>query len=126
MNLTENARKYTPEPGAVVVSTEKLPGKVRFTLTDTGIGIPAEDLPHIFERFYRVDKSRSTAGGGTGIGLAVARSLVRRMGGTSRRPARPGKEHACHPRCRRPDPPQVSTPLARSVEKAGLRPEGAP
>lgn len=91
LNLMENARKYTPEPGAVVVSTERLPGEVRFTVTDTGIGIPAEDLPHIFERFYRVDKSRSTAGGGTGIGLAVARSLVRRMGGDIKAASTPGE-----------------------------------
>ncbi|MCZ7665354.1 MAG: ATP-binding protein [Thermoleophilia bacterium] len=117
LNLMENARKYTPEPGAVVVSTERLPGEVRFTVTDTGIGIPAEDLPHIFERFYRVDKSRSTAGGGTGIGLAVARSLVRRMGETSRRPARPEKEHSCRSRSRRPDPERAPTAATSSVSE---------
>ncbi|MCJ7795712.1 MAG: cell wall metabolism sensor histidine kinase WalK, partial [Thermoleophilia bacterium] len=55
---------------------------VLFEVSDDGMGIPADDLPHIFERFYRVDKSRSALGGGAGIGLAVARSLVSQMGGS--------------------------------------------
>lgn len=91
LNLLENARKYTPEPGTVGLRTEKLENAVRFTVDDTGIGIPAEDLPHIFERFYRVDKSRSTGGGGTGIGLAVARSLVRQMDGEITATSTPGR-----------------------------------
>ncbi|GAB4254665.1 MAG: ATP-binding protein [Thermoleophilia bacterium] len=83
MNVMGNAFKYTPPGGSVVVrgrsGTDR--GSVLFEVEDNGIGIPAEDLPHIFERFYRVDKSRSAAGGGAGIGLAVAKSLVEQMGG---------------------------------------------
>ncbi len=91
LNLLENARKYTPEPGRVSLRTERLGNAVRFTVSDTGIGIPPQDLPHVFERFYRVDKSRSTAGGGMGIGLAIARSLVRQMGGDIGASSEPGR-----------------------------------
>ncbi len=91
LNLLENARKYTPEPGTVDLRTERLENAVRFTVQDSGIGIPPDDLPHIFERFYRVDKSRSAAGGGTGIGLAVARSLVRQMEGDIKATSTPGQ-----------------------------------
>ena len=54
---------------------------MRFSVRDTGIGIPPEHLPHVFERFYRVDKSRSRAGGGSGIGLTIAKHLVEAHGG---------------------------------------------
>ncbi len=81
-NLVGNAMQYTPEGGSVrVVAT---PGNVAVTVAvrDTGIGIPAEHLSHIFDRFYRVDKSRSRrAGGGSGIGLTIARALVEAQGG---------------------------------------------
>src|SRR5680860_491404 len=81
LNVIGNAIKYTPAGGKVEVSTGVAEEGVIFRVRDTGIGIPSEDLPHIFERFYRVDKSRSAAGGGTGIGLAVARGFVDQMGG---------------------------------------------
>src|SRR5680860_1246025 len=82
---------FPPAGGKVEVSTGVAEEGVIFRVRDTGIGIPSEDLPHIFERFYRVDKSRSAAGGGTGIGLAVARGFVDQMGGRVWAESSPGK-----------------------------------
>lgn len=75
MNLCENAVKYTPE-GKIELALQKTKTATVFTITDTGEGIPAEDLPHIFDRFYRVDKSRSSASGGSGLGLAICQWVV--------------------------------------------------
>ncbi len=75
-NLLQNAARYTPAGGRVAVQTDRGPDLVCVSVSNTGPGIPAADLPHVFERFYRVDKSRSTAGGGAGIGLAIVRMLV--------------------------------------------------
>jgi signal transduction histidine kinase len=81
-NLTGNALQYTPENGKVSIAAEPTNGAVRFSVHDTGVGIPPEHLTHIFDRFYRVDKSRSRgAGGGSGIGLTIARALVEAQGG---------------------------------------------
>ena len=78
--LTDNAIKYTPEGGKVAVGiVEK--ERVGITVTDTGIGISKEDLGKIFERFYRVDKARSREMGGNGLGLSIAKELVRMNGG---------------------------------------------
>lgn len=74
VNLIHNAVKYTKPGGEVVLGAEAGPGEVRFAVRDTGIGIPAEDVPRIFERFYRVEKSRS--GSGTGLGLSIAKHIV--------------------------------------------------
>ena len=82
LNLLANAHRYTPEGGSVSVRVQDSGSAMRFAVSDTGIGIPPADLPHIFERFYRVDKSRSSAGGGAGIGLAVVKNLVEQSGGT--------------------------------------------
>src|SRR5262249_27247971 len=82
-NLIDNAIKYTPEGGSVSVSC-RLDGDgktVAIEVADTGIGIPSEDLPRIFERFYRVDKARSRELGGTGLGLSIVKHLVQSMGG---------------------------------------------
>lgn len=80
-NLLGNALQYTPENGTVIVSIAREKAFVKFSIRDTGIGIPAEHLPHIFDRFYRVEKSRSRAGGGSGIGLTIAKHLVEAQGG---------------------------------------------
>ena len=74
VNLIHNAIKFTPAGGAVSVSANQKGNEILITVTDTGIGIPEKDLPHIFERFYKVDPARAT--GGTGLGLAIARHLV--------------------------------------------------
>jgi len=81
-NLLGNALMYTPASGAVTVTAAQTGGEMRVTVSDTGLGIPAESLPHIFDRFYRVDQSRSRgAGGGSGIGLTIAKALVEAQGG---------------------------------------------
>ena len=76
-NLTANALQYTPEGGKVTIAANRINDEVQISVRDTGIGISPEHLSHIFDRFYRVDKSRSRqAGGGSGIGLTIARALV--------------------------------------------------
>ena len=82
LNLVDNAIKYTLPGGAVRLSLAKEKGWANLIVSDTGIGIPAEDLPHIFDRFYRVDKARSRAQGGSGLGLAIAKWIVLAHGGT--------------------------------------------
>ena len=80
-NLVENAIKYNFPRGRVFVSTRRNGDQVLFEVADTGIGIPEEELPKVFNRFYRVDKARSRAAGGTGLGLSIVRDTVRRHGG---------------------------------------------
>ena len=80
-NLLSNAITHSPEGGRVTISSDAGDGTGRMVVQDNGPGIPAEDLPHVFERFYRVDKSRSRATGGTGLGLTIARRLVEAHGG---------------------------------------------
>ena len=81
-NLTENALKYSGAGGTVQVSLRQEEGQVVLRVEDDGPGIPEEDLPRIFERFYRVDKARSRAAGGTGLGLSIVRDTVEKRGGT--------------------------------------------
>ena len=81
INLLANALQYTPAGGEVTVFARPLDFVVQVGVRDTGIGIAAEHLPHIFERFYRVDKSRARQTGGAGIGLTIARHLVYAHGG---------------------------------------------
>jgi two-component system, OmpR family, sensor histidine kinase BaeS len=80
-NLVSNAVRYTPAGGLVTVRAERRPGDVLVSISNTGEGIPADDLPRVFERFYRVEKSRDRARGGAGIGLAIVKQLVEAGGG---------------------------------------------
>jgi len=84
VNLLDNAVKFNRPNGEVLVETYLHDGNACITIADTGIGIPSEDLPRIFERFYRVDKARSRAMGGTGLGLSIVRHVVEQMGGSVR------------------------------------------
>jgi histidine kinase len=81
LNLIGNAIQYTPGGGSVTVSARREDGWMRVEVADTGIGIAPEHLPHLFERFYRIDRSRARAGGGSGLGLTIARRLVDAHGG---------------------------------------------
>jgi signal transduction histidine kinase len=78
--LCENAKKYTPEGGDIVLRAFVKDGRPGFSVQDSGIGIASEDLPHVFERFYRADDSRARQTGGTGLGLAIAKWIVDRHG----------------------------------------------
>jgi signal transduction histidine kinase len=80
-NILENAVAHTPKGGTINVAANAKGKWVEVSVSDTGEGIPAEDLPHIFERFYRVDKSRARATGGSGLGLTIAKRLVEAHGG---------------------------------------------
>ena len=80
-NLVENAVKYNVPGGRVMVGLRAMGDLVLLTVEDTGVGIPEEDLPKVFDRFYRVDKARSRAAGGTGLGLSIVRDTARQHGG---------------------------------------------
>jgi two-component system phosphate regulon sensor histidine kinase PhoR len=80
-NLLDNAVKYTPVGGRVVISARTLNGEIEVCVADNGVGIAAEHLPHVFERFYRVDKARSRELGGTGLGLSIVKHIVQAHGG---------------------------------------------
>jgi len=79
VNLIHNAVKFTRPGGEIILAVHTEEGFVRFSVSDTGEGIPADDLERIFERFYKADRARS--GGGTGLGLSIARHLVEAHGG---------------------------------------------
>jgi two-component system, OmpR family, phosphate regulon sensor histidine kinase PhoR len=83
-NLVDNAIKYTPNGGRITVRWSATADTVIFEVEDTGVGIPADDLPRVFERFYRVDKARSRSVGGTGLGLSIVKHLVQAMKGQVR------------------------------------------
>jgi signal transduction histidine kinase len=89
-NLVENAVRFTPAGGSVRVELDGGDGEVRVTVADSGSGIAAEDLPHVFERFYRSDKSLDRATEGAGLGLAIARQIVDLHGSTLTVESSPG------------------------------------
>jgi two-component system OmpR family sensor kinase/two-component system sensor histidine kinase BaeS len=92
-NILSNAFRHTPEGGVISVQVSALITEhcVQITVNDTGPGIPPDALPHVFERFYRADKSRARADGGTGLGLAIARQLIALHGGEISATSEPGK-----------------------------------
>jgi heavy metal sensor kinase len=92
LNLLDNAIKFTPSAGQVIVQAEMLAREVCITITDHGPGIPTQHLPHVFERFYRVESARSHSDGGTGLGLAIASEIARVHGGTLEVKSQPGCE----------------------------------
>jgi signal transduction histidine kinase len=80
-NLIANALRYTLSSGRVTVGAQVVNGVLNVSVTDTGSGIALDDLPHVFDRFYRADKSRARASGGTGLGLTIVKQLVEAHGG---------------------------------------------
>lgn len=90
-NIISNSMKYTPKGGSIKVFVSRLYGDVYIKIEDTGRGVPEQDLPHIFERFYRVDKARSREQGGTGLGLAIAKEIIENHGGTISMESRVGE-----------------------------------
>ncbi len=90
-NLVDNAIRYTPEEGTITLSLFRDNGWARLEVTDDGIGISPEHLPHVFERFYMADKARSRSAGGSGLGLAIARAIAERHGGKVTATSTPGK-----------------------------------
>ena len=91
MNIMTNAMKYTPEGGEINVSCFSVGDHATVSISDSGVGIPEEDIPHVFDRFYRVDKARSRESGGTGLGLSIANDIVTLHGGEIRLESEVGK-----------------------------------
>ncbi len=90
-NLVDNAIRYTPEGGTITLSLFRDDGWARLEVTDDGIGIAPEHLPHIFERFYMADKARSRSAGGSGLGLAIVKAIAEQHGGRVTAASEPGK-----------------------------------
>jgi two-component system, OmpR family, heavy metal sensor histidine kinase CusS len=90
-NLVSNAVAHTPAGGSVMLGAEAEAAAIRIEVADTGVGIPTEALPRVFDRFYRVDSSRSKASGGTGLGLAIVQSIMALHGGKAEITSRPGQ-----------------------------------
>jgi two-component system phosphate regulon sensor histidine kinase PhoR len=124
-NLIDNAIKYTPEHGSVRVRCSTLDDSVAFEVADSGIGIPRDDLPRIFERFYRVDKARSRELGGTGLGLSIVKHLIQSIGGRVDVASRVGSGSQFtvrFPRCQQPDStrPKVVKSLMDGGTRSGM------
>ncbi len=90
-NLLDNAVKYSPPEGKIVLRAERRETTVCVSVSDTGVGIPARDLPRIFERFYRADKARSRELGGTGLGLSIVKHIAQLHGGSVEATSEPGR-----------------------------------
>ncbi|MCW6652776.1 cell wall metabolism sensor histidine kinase WalK [Aerococcaceae bacterium NML210727] len=80
-NIMNNAIKYSPDGGVITVKLEDLHSRIVLSISDEGLGVPQKDLPHLFDRFYRVDKARSREQGGTGLGLAISKEVIELHGG---------------------------------------------
>jgi two-component system, OmpR family, sensor histidine kinase ArlS len=91
LNILDNAVRYTPSGGSIAATLARRDGSAVASVTDTGIGIPPEHLPFIFDRFYRVDKARTASDGGTGLGLSIALSVAKMHGGGIEVESEPGK-----------------------------------
>jgi signal transduction histidine kinase len=115
LNLVDNALKYTPPNGEVHLGLSKSADSVHFYVRDSGMGIAQEELGHIFDRFYRVDKARSRAQGGTGLGLSIAKSIVEAHQGEIRVESELGQGTTFY----------VTLPLMRETGLNG-RPAGSP
>ncbi|MFE1884180.1 sensor histidine kinase, partial [Streptomyces diastatochromogenes] len=89
-NLVSNALRHTPADGTVTLAARRDGEEIALTVTDTGTGIAPEDLPHVFDRFWRAEKSRSRRTGGSGLGLPIVRHLVAAHGGTAEAASEPG------------------------------------
>lgn len=91
-NLLSNSVKYSKKGGSIILTAQQITDGISLSVRDNGIGISEEDLPYIFERFYRADKSRNRSTGGAGIGLAIVSSIVEAHGGVITAKSVPGKE----------------------------------
>jgi signal transduction histidine kinase len=91
LNLLDNAVKYTPAGGAITAGWRAVDGSVEIFVSDTGAGIAPEHLPHVFDRFYRADPSRSRTAGGAGLGLSIARWIAEAHGGSMTAESVPGE-----------------------------------
>ncbi|MCA9971445.1 MAG: HAMP domain-containing protein [Anaerolineales bacterium] len=121
--LVDNAVKYTPAGGRVTLNLARSDGWARLSVCDTGSGIPAGDIPHIFDRFYRVDKARNRAQGGAGLGLAIAKWIVQAHGGVIRVESQVGvgTTFTITLPARKP-PPEVLEEEAEKTPTGGIRP----
>ena len=90
-NLVSNAIAHTPPGGTVTLAAINDDAAIRIEVSDTGVGIPAEALPRVFDRFFRVDPSRSKTSGGTGLGLAIVQSILALHGGSAEITSRLGR-----------------------------------
>ena len=91
LNLLDNARRHTPEGGTITIGARSENQRLTIWVSDTGTGIDPADLPNIFERFYRADRSRTTTTGGSGLGLAIVKAIITAHGGTIRAESQPGQ-----------------------------------
>jgi signal transduction histidine kinase len=90
-NLVANALRHTPPGGTIDLDASAVHDKCRLSVVDSGSGIAPEHVPHVFDRFYKVDASRTTGIGGSGLGLSIAKEIIERHGGTIAVTSRPGR-----------------------------------